>query len=896
MKRVLSLCILMCLGAGSSFAQDEQRSTPKMQNADPAFQEKISQYQVSDEAIRLMDYWLGKKKSIEAAPLENVSMQIRYERVSRAPKDGCFFGIGNPENSYSTTELTTEECTACESKGGRVKTNQSYVWGLTRGNDKVIWGTINNYFCLRAFEQFGSSAMDGMPQPPTDNSCYVCEFEEAASHDKFSDWQPPRFYNYDVKTKVTTDITPDIDNIPLQATQGIRSAGTLGNISFLGGPCKKGYEKQLFSLEEKPQESTPMPSAISFFAYDNSKPVAEFIGSWLMESLPGFEDRMPFNIRRWTVANDELYFGVQWMSKTINGVTGGAILRWKKEAGIDQSKNIADLFEVVGWTKGGVSEIVFHNNHLYATTWPSCTLCKSPDVNDKLPKVTDVNDKPWDILFSYSQYDPDPVVGNTGLGGAMTVYQGQIYFGTLHMPILPMLMAAQYYGIDMEDEQKMLEMLIATFRSATLFRYTEGEQFENGYNIELLYGEEELPAYDMNSKKWVNTSTGFTPLFGKSGFGNIMNNYCWSMDVHNDKLYIGTMDWGESIGSRLDEMLADQSFGPILIAFIRELAKKTEAFGFDFLRMESPNEAAKMISSNGLGIETQYGIRNMTHLGDYLYLGTANPYNVHEHSGWELIEVSEGTPRQEVILTWEPANLNYGELPNENQLNAQVTNTQEEPIPGVYEYTVMYKPVENIDRLNSGTYNLRLKFTPDNKDEYPEVTAKKDLLINKAVLEVLGDTIKMEADEELPTEYTYKMKGFVFDDDESDLTEKPTATADVPVDKQPGSYQIVVQGGKSDNYDFNYKNGLLVIQVPTNLEQGVENAFAIYPIPFKNEILIESKTPIRQVVVNDMTGAEVFRIANPDSKLNLSHLSAGIYVMSIETENGTIVRKVTKAE
>lgn len=841
--------------------------------------EKIEELGLSPRTVsQINDFMQQQRAEAPEAELPG-TVEMRYKRVATAPKDGCFYGIGDPRNYYKSDGLTDAECAECEKNGGRVKTSQSYVWGLTKGADKLIWGSINNYFCTRAFDKIGGME-GGMPVTATDNSCYVCEFEEAASGDRYSDWHAPRIYSFDMSTNEKTDVTPADDNEALSRTLGLRSAGTIENISFVGGP----------NLDNK----------VSIFAYDNSQPVAEFQKSWALGSLPGFPARAPYNMRRWALANGELYFGVEWKDGATKE-TGGAVLRFRKENKHDLSDPAINdpehFFEVVGWTRGGVAEMVFMDNHLYVTTWPSCTLCKSPAVNVKLHKVTSADDTRWQELFTYADYDPDLLCGQLGSGGAMAVYKDQIYFGTLNMPMMGVMFAAEMYGIDLSDPQQLITALLATTRGCTLFRYVPTPGEGNGYRIDLLYGESELPAFNLQTKEWEMKSTGMTPLYGKSGFGDIMNNYCWSMNVYNEKLYIGTMDWTGSIYPRLEEMLIGKvENAQQILDLLKLLGYASGQIGFDLLRIDGADQAAKVISRDGLGHQTQYGIRNMINIDGKLYLGTANPYNVHDISGWELIEMTEDAPYKELKVSWTPEDMKYGEAVSEKQLNAKVTTQLGLPVKGTYHYTVMYQSIEDAGRLTPETYNLRMTFEPEDPDTYAACSAKRTLTVAKSMLQVTGDTIEITTDGPLPDNYTYKIEGFVYEDDENVLDKKPTALCEVTEPLQEGNYDVVVSGGESKLYDFNYKNGQLLITLPLAANAALEEQFALYPVPFKDVINIKSPARVLKVSVNNIAGAEMMSIENPDQTLDLSRLPEAVYLLRIETEHGVFVRKVTKTK
>ncbi|OYT13694.1 MAG: hypothetical protein B6I19_03820 [Bacteroidetes bacterium 4572_114] len=70
---------------------------------------------------------------------------LEFEQLAKAPKDGCYFGIGDTLNYYEPSGIDCEECL---NEGGTVKTNQSYLWGMTKENNKMWYGSNMNYLCL----------------------------------------------------------------------------------------------------------------------------------------------------------------------------------------------------------------------------------------------------------------------------------------------------------------------------------------------------------------------------------------------------------------------------------------------------------------------------------------------------------------------------------------------------------------------------------------------------------------------------------------------------------------------------------------------------------------------------------------------------------------------------
>jgi hypothetical protein len=135
-----------------------------------------------------------------------------------------------------------------------------------------------------------------------------------------------------------------------------------------------------------------------------------------------------------------------------------------------------------------------------------------------------------------------------------------------------------------------------------------------------LYGESELPAV-VAPKTFETKSTGWTPLYGPSGFGNPSNEYTWQMAIFNGRLYIGTFDAAALQGG-------------------------TEQYGADLWRIDSSDSPAVNEDSTGLGDRYNYGIRILQPLEDGrgLVAGMANPFNLAPGGGWELRLLKEGAP------------------------------------------------------------------------------------------------------------------------------------------------------------------------------------------------------------------------------------------------------------
>jgi hypothetical protein len=158
---------------------------------------------------------------------------------------------------------------------------------------------------------------------------------------------------------------------------------------------------------------------------------------------------------------------------------------------------------------------------------------------------------------------------------------------------------------------------------------------------------------------------GQKPLYGLSGYNNFFNSYTWWMHVYNGELFIGTFDWSYLLFESLFDIYGNSSpgfagldldFGAASIAGtdadtipdeVIEAARKFE--GADLLRIHNPNEPAYVVSLNGVGNFSNYGVRNMLQVGSQLYIGTANPFNLlnpptnanydNQLGGWELLHL-----------------------------------------------------------------------------------------------------------------------------------------------------------------------------------------------------------------------------------------------------------------
>ena len=143
-----------------------------------------------------------------------------------------------------------------------------------------------------------------------------------------------------------------------------------------------------------------------------------------------------------------------------------------------------------------------------------------------------------------------------------------------------------------------------------------------------------------------------------------------------------------------------------------------------------------------------------------------------------------------------------------------VTVRDGETIISDTEYTVGYE--SNVD---AGEAKVIIT---DVEGGHYTVNGVKVFVIDKATLNVIADSKTVEWGQHLP-ELTLRCKGFVNDETEDVLIQKPVVSTDAKDDSEPGRYDIVPSGGEARNYDFAYVYGTLTIYTPQVLTDDEGN-------------------------------------------------------------------------
>jgi hypothetical protein len=580
---------------------------------------------VTEASINGIENYIEQSTNLHSIELMRETESIlETELLAKADPDECFNGIGN-----EFKPLVEGECTG---ENEQPKVNAAYVWGLTQTDDYIWFGTMANTHCAVFGTYLGE--LDS-----SINDSWVCEGAQS-QFPKFmadqtgistfnllgsmglGDWRVPKMYRYDKNSGETEDITPPFSaqDYKLLQTVGLRSAGSLNGVVFLAGPSftESGTGVNMFAFKD--DEAHTYLGSHTFTEYDN--------------------------IRKWIVADGVLYTAVGANNKTVEGVDGyfaGRVLRWTGDA------SNPFQFEEVGYLPGSGAELAVHENRLFVTTWPGTELATKQIVagvymGPILPEGGLKGATVWKEIWNASDYEADPVVALTYGGGAIASYDGYLYWGTMHVPGVATIAAAEAYGINTNDQVKYAELFLNTSRAISIYR---SQSPASDTKVELLYGDTKLKAYDQTTKSFVDTDNNMgQPLWGASGFGNMFNNYTWTMQVYNNKLYIGTMDWSY-LGLKSE---------PLLVDYLKEQGITTDP-GADLWRIESSNGNGAIAEDlTGIGNYGSYGIRTILTDATNMYLGMANPMNLmtdlnddKPEGGWELIKMTDPSLQPPVV-------------------------------------------------------------------------------------------------------------------------------------------------------------------------------------------------------------------------------------------------------
>ncbi|MBT8338850.1 MAG: hypothetical protein HKP58_16480 [Desulfatitalea sp.] len=585
--------------------------------------------------------------NIRTAECFDGSSPVNVEKVAAAQADECFYRLGSSRNYFNPDDLTADEIRACLDSDGTLKRNPGYLWGLTKTEDTLWFGTGSNIMAVGvggALENFAADRLLSYKYiiPPFRTANIVFELDNSKYMDGeygfIGDYRPPRIFAYNFKTNQLTDQTPD--DALLLKTFGLRSAGFLDGVVILAGPSIDPNMKgiNLFAFEAATQR---------FLGSAHIRDLKDSSGNVIAEKIS--------NIRKWLAVKGVLY-------TTVGTAGGGKVLRWRG------SINNPFHFEVVGDLEDQGTELVYHENRLFVMTWPPSdspngfsgegdinNVCDIMMTQDEIPEGGLTAGAQFVKVWNPRDYEPDDITAATyGLGGAVS-YDGYLYWGTMHLPLVAALLHITENPGDYIRPSNIAQVFLNTNRQSVIFR---GKNFASGHpEIELVYGDEYLYQYQPDARwlkdKWkrVPNNMNVKPLFGEAGFGIKTVFYIWSMAVHKNQLYVGTLDVGYPDDS--DKMMINMlnrivnGFLGILPTAMDDtiheiLAPPDSVPGANLYRFVDSQSPAVTETDDGFANPGIYGIRNMIAVDDALFVGSASSYSLHPNGGWELYKLTTG--------------------------------------------------------------------------------------------------------------------------------------------------------------------------------------------------------------------------------------------------------------
>ena len=293
--------------------------------------------------------------------------------------------------------------------------------------------------------------------------------------------------------------------------------------------------------------------------------------------------------------------------------------------------------------------------------------------------LTGSDNDTWQKVWSVSNYEPDLLVRRTYGGGALASYDGMLFWGTMHVPFIATQAAISAYqnslinlgGYDNSfGADDIAATALGTHRAVSIF---SGRDFGTpGQTIELLYGDEYLPRYEPAARSYTIAEDNFhrnlmpnpVPKWGPSAVSAISLTPIpgpWTSALTTTPA-AAVCCWARLTGAWLParwprsfwETQPRPSFSWLLLTSCRSLYA---SYGADLFVIQGADEPFVLESKNGAGNEFSYGIRTMLipdtgapvmPAGDapaadgecqHGYLGMANPFNLADEGGWELVDI-----------------------------------------------------------------------------------------------------------------------------------------------------------------------------------------------------------------------------------------------------------------
>ena len=107
-----------------------------------------------------------------------------------------------------------------------------------------------------------------------------------------------------------------------------------------------------------------------------------------------------------------------------------------------------------------------------------------------------------------------------------------------------------------------------------------------------------------------------------------------------------------------------------------------------------------------------------------------------------------------------------------------------------------------------------------------------------------------------------------------------------------GSYHCVITD--NDIPGFEVIRAPIIVDVTLSINDNEVNVVQIYPIPTKSVLNISSNNMINAIEVFDLLGKKIMHLEKPSNKIDISHFPEGLYLLKLQIENKTILKRIIK--
>jgi hypothetical protein len=154
-----------------------------------------------------------------------------------------------------------------------------------------------------------------------------------------------------------------------------------------------------------------------------------------------------------------------------------------------------------------------------------------------------------------------------------------------------------------------------------------------------------------------------------------------------------------------------------------------------------------------------------------------------------------------------PEEIMYGSEP------VELAATASSGLPVSYQVVSGPGTIVNGDQLQiTGAGNVVIEGIQAGNDTTAAASSIVALTVAKAVLTATAQDVTIVYNSNSLISFSLTYTGFVNDDDAFSLTESPSIRSTGTASSDAGIYDIIVEGGSDENYDFNYVNGVFTIE------------------------------------------------------------------------------------